>query len=153
MLNDLITYVSIGLALWMAWRYLRRSARYVWERVIMSWQGSAGPVLPVERAGSEPIKTSSASLVLPQQNQIEPEPVRDFEQVAAYLRSHNLTDKQAIALLALMHRESGDLFSANKIRDIVGGADAAVKAQVVALRPKPPTPKPAPSIRRPQNGW
>lgn len=41
MLNDLITYVSIGLALWMAWRYLRRSIRAAWGMLVSSIWGNA----------------------------------------------------------------------------------------------------------------
>lgn len=149
MLNDLMTYGSILLACWMAWRYLRRSIRAVWGKV-MSWQGSAGPVPPVLRAGFKPIKTGSPALVLPQQNQAHQ---TTFDDVMAFLARHNLSDEDAIKILAILKRDNDHLISANKIRDLVGGADAVVKARVAALRPKPPTPKPTPSIRRPQNGW
>lgn len=149
MLNDLITYVSIGLALWMAWRYLRRSVRYVWEKV-MSWQGSAGPVLPADRAGSEPIKTRPVMPVLPQQNQAQQ---TTFDEVMAFFARHNLSDEEAIKLLSILRRNGDHLISANKIRDIVGGADQVVKAQVAALRPKPPAKLTQGRQERPVNGW
>jgi hypothetical protein len=110
-----------------------------------------------EPAGSEAVRdgsrTGSADLVPPRQNQAEPEPVRAFEHVIAFLAEHKLSDEEAADLLAVAERESGYLLSANKIRDTVGGSDAAIKARVAARRPRPAPPPPAPRLERPENGW
>lgn len=97
--------------------------------------------------------TSSAQAVLPQQHQVEPALVLGFEGLIDYLKGHNLTDEQVIDLLALMRRDAGDLLSANKIRDIVGGNEAAVKARVAAWRPKPEPPRSQGRVARPDGGW
>ena len=87
--------------------------------------------------------------VLGEQNQ---ENRNQFANIQDFLSSHNLTDEQAITILALMRRPNGDVFlSANKIRDTVGGADKDVKDHVAALRPKPPQPRLP--LKRPANGW
>jgi hypothetical protein len=99
-------------------------------------------------------RTGFADPVLGQQNHTEPEPVLKIEQVIAFLTEHNLTDEQATIMFAVMRREDGEHFlSANKIRDVVGGADAVVKAQVAAYRPRQSRPKPAARLERPANGW
>jgi|ERR1051325_2293233 hypothetical protein len=101
--------------------------------------------------GSE---TGSPVLVPGQQNQVEPKMVLNFEIVLSFLNGHKFSDEELIKVLSVLQRQSGDyLLSANKIRDSVGGADAAVKAQVSALRPKKEQPRPASSIRRPADGW
>src|SRR4051812_40053593 len=61
----------------------------------------------------------AAVAVLGQQHQVALELVPNFEMVKGYLTDHTLTDEEAIELLALARRSSGDdLLSANKIRDI-----------------------------------
>lgn len=97
--------------------------------------------------------TGSAQAVLPQQHQLEPASVPSFETTIDYLKGHNLTDEQVIDLLALMRRDAGDLLSANKIRDIVGGNEAAVKARVAAWRPKVEPPRSQGRVARPHGGW
>jgi hypothetical protein len=92
--------------------------------------------------------------VFAQQNQENQNQNATIDDIIDLTYTSPLTDQQAITILALMRRENGDYFlSANKIRDIVGGADATVKAEVAALRPKEPTPPPLRSITRPPGGW
>lgn len=96
--------------------------------------------------------TSSSIVVPAQQHQMAPAPVLNFEGVLDFLKRHNLTDEQAIDLLTVARRESGDLLSANKIRDIVGGNEAQVKARVAQHRPRH-KPAPARRLERPAGGW
>lgn len=97
--------------------------------------------------------TGADDAVLPQQNQVEPASVPSFEVVIEFLTGHNLTDEQAIDILALMSRDAGDLLSANKIRDIVGGNEAAVKTRVAAWRPAPEPQRSQGRVPRPDGGW
>ena len=113
-----------------------------------SWSLSGGSAWHDSGSG-----TSAAVAVPQQQHQAASAPVPDFELIISYLQRHNLTDDEAIDLFAVAHRESGDLLSANKIREIVGGNEAAVKARVARYRPKPPQPKPSPRLERPADGW
>lgn len=110
-------------------------------------------MLPItERGGGSGAGFDRA--VLPQQNQVKPELVLNFDAVIGFIAKHNMSDEEAIKYLAVARRLNGDhLLSANKIRDVVGGSDAVVKLQVAALRPKKEQPKPATSIRRPADGW
>lgn len=106
---------------------------------------------PAEIAGS---RSGSDDLVLAQQSQENQEPVRGFDDVIAVLSEHKLTSEQAADVLAVMRRENGEYFiSANKIRDIVGGADKVIKARVAIFRPQQSRPKPAAHLDRPANGW
>jgi hypothetical protein len=128
----------IGLMVW--W------GNHVERRAAMS-SGGAGPVSPSA-------STSSAPVVLAQQHQAASALVPDFEAVLDFLAKHNLTDEQAIDLFATAHRAPDDYFiSANKLRDAIGGNEAAVKARVASHRPKPPAPRPAARLERPANGW
>lgn len=97
--------------------------------------------------------TGSARAVPPQQHQSEPLRAVNFETVSVFLKEHNLTDEEAIDLLTLAHRESGDLLSANKIRDIVGGNEAAVKARVATWRTPPKPQRTQGRVPRPHGGW
>jgi hypothetical protein len=98
--------------------------------------------------------TGATLSVLPPQHQTKPELVPDLAAIKTYLKQHSVSDQDAIDILALLRRPTGDnLISANKIRDIVGGNEAAVKAQVAALRPKPPQPRTQGHADRPANGW
>jgi hypothetical protein len=97
--------------------------------------------------------TGSVQTVPPQQRQLEPALVPSFEAVIEYLKQHNLTDEQAIDMLALMRRDAGDLLSANKIRDVVGGNEAAVKARVAAWRSTPQPQRTQGRVPRPHGGW
>jgi len=58
-----------------------------------------------------------------------------------------------IDILSVLKKDGDYLFSANKIRDLVGGADAVVKSRVASHRPKPPAPKIEAHLDRPANGW
>jgi hypothetical protein len=130
-------------------RYLHISWPHLVDRIADDMSGNAG-----SEGGGAGSGTGSGDLVLGQQNQMEPELVLSFEEIVAYLTEHNLTDDQATIMFAVMRRESGDHFlSANKIRDIVGGADMVVKAQVAAYRPRQSRPKPSVHLERPANGW
>jgi hypothetical protein len=108
------------------------------------------------KTGSGPVplapRSSSGDSETPHQNQGEPSAEQHFQYVISVLTEQPLTDAQAIAILAVMHRENDEHFaSANKIRDLVGGADAVVKSQVAARRSrKPAIPR---RLTRPTNGW
>lgn len=149
-MSDLIFWFCIIIAVIYVPRYLwkvyggsERVSHYL-DR-LSEYRGSR-----LDDAGSD---TGSAWVVPAQQHQAASELVPDFEDVLDYLRRHNLTDEQAIDLLTLAKRETGDLLSANKIRDIVGGNEADVKRRVASHRPKPATPKPSARLERPANGW
>lgn len=109
------------------------------------------PVLAQNGTGFEGGSERNGNAVPSEQNQ---ENGNQFANIQAFLSSHNLTDEQAITILALMRRSNGETYlSANKIRDTVGGADKDVKDHVAALRPKPPQPKGGLPLKRPANGW
>lgn len=97
--------------------------------------------------------TGSANPVLAQQHQAEPELVPNFTRALAYISQHNFTSDEAADVLASIKVGDDYLLSANKIRDIVGGNEAAVKARVAARRPKVALPKPSARLERPANGW
>jgi len=110
------------------------------------------------RTGAEPSGDGSGigavSPVPPRQHQAASELVPDFDAVLRFLEEHNLTDEQLIAVYAIPHRTPDDYpLSANRIRDAVGGNEAAVKAQVAARRPKPRAPKLRAHLDRPVSGW
>lgn len=132
----------------MAWEYragIARAVSSVSARYVARPSG-----VSTEVAGAS---TGASEAVLGQQHHLAPAPVLDFAAVLDYLKRHNLSDDEAIDLLTLVHRESGDLFSANKICDIVGGNDGRIKARVASHRPKPPAPKSPARIERPAKGW
>lgn len=112
----------------------------------------------VVRSGPPPTsdgpRTSPVLVVRPDTDQVKPEPVRNFQDVVDFLKKHNLTDEQLIAVYAVIHRAADDYpLSANKIRDVVGGTRDEVLALVSSYRPKPPAPKPSGKLVRPENGW
>lgn len=142
---------AIGLAVVLFFTFLNREAVAEWIRA--GWL-----CYVVLRAGSEGDQggssTGAGRLVLPQQHQVASGLVPDLASVKIYLKQHNVSDQDAIDILALLRRSNGDnLISANKIRDIVGGNEAAVKAQVATLRPKPPAPRTQGHQERPVGGW
>lgn len=100
--------------------------------------------------------TGSDDVVLPQQHQAVPEEPDVFESVLSYLERHKFTDEQVIDLFTVIQRERGHVLSANKIREVVGGNEATVKARVARRRPKPEQPQPPRvmgSSARPEGGW
>lgn len=132
----------------------------LWRQLWRCFPSDEGHVMspPKVELGSEEARsgagTGATSSVPPQQHQAAPELVPDLTSIKTYFKQYNVNDPDLVDILALLRRSNDDnLISANKIRDIVGGNEAEVKARVAALRPKPPSPKPTPSIRRPQNGW
>lgn len=124
------------------------------------WWGERRPMSNSER-GSQLKRTSFDGgferfplPVLGQQNQERANRFAAIEDIINLTYTSPVTDQQALTILALMRRENGEYFlSANKIRDIVGGADATVKAEVAALRPSKPAPPVVRSIARPPGGW
>lgn len=95
--------------------------------------------------------SSFSTPVLPQQNQENDTEPGLIETATLLVSRHNLEARHAAQLLAVLRNESGDyLLSANKIRDIIGGADATVKAWVREMRPET-QPTPSPQDDRP--GW
>ncbi len=58
-----------------------------------------------------------------------------------------------IDILSVLKKDGDYLLSANKIRDLVGGADAVVKSRVASHRPKPPAKKIEAHLDRPVKGW
>lgn len=75
MLNDLITYVSIGLALWMAWRYLRRSIRYAWGLLVSNVWGDA-PLRSVELPSQTSRQTAQTDQQTTRPSALPPKPPR-----------------------------------------------------------------------------
>ena len=140
----ILTLLSLLVAAIFVPPYLFRVYRPYFAELMSNWRGADD-----DDPGAD---TSSDEPVLPQQHQVAPALVLDFAGVLDYLKRHNLTDEQAVDLLALARRESGDLLSANKIRDIVGGNEALVKARVASHRPKQHAP-PARRLERPAGGW
>lgn len=120
---------------------------------VKNFQPPLMSIEPQNQPGSAGSGTGSAEPVPPQQHQAAPSPVPDFDAVLAYLTRHKLNDEQAIDLLTVAQRESGYLLSANKIREVVGGNEATVKARVARGRPRPPEPRASASLKRPQEGW
>jgi hypothetical protein len=117
-------------------------------RYITCWS-LPGLVLSDEETGTNTPRSGSAPPVLPQQNQENDTEPGLIETATLLVSRHNLDARHACELLAVLRNESGDyLLSANKIRDIVGGADATVKAWVRAMRPET-TPTPAQQADRP----
>ncbi len=107
-----------------------------------------------EPATNQRFSSGFASPVPGQQNQEFQNQNTNFEMVKAFLSEHNLNDEQVVITLALIRRASGDeLLSANKIRDIAGGADGVVKPIVAAHRKPRPKPRLPARIDRPVNGW
>jgi hypothetical protein len=108
--------------------------------------------------GSERLRpgssTGSDDPVPPQQNQAAPESVLNFDTIIDYLSRHKLdTPERVVDMLAVLQFGEGHVLSANKIRDIAGGNEAAVKARVASRRPKAEAPKPAQRLERPAEGW
>jgi hypothetical protein len=100
--------------------------------------------------------TGSLDPVPGQQHQVAPALVPDFHYVIDYLSRHKLdTPEQVVDVLSVLQSGEGHVFSANKIRDLVGGNEAAVKARVASHRPKHEPPKQPASRRleRPVEGW
>lgn len=100
--------------------------------------------------------TGSDEVVLGQQHQVVPEEPLVFESVLNYLERQKFTDEQVIDLFTVIQREKGYVLSANKIREAVGGNEAAVKARVAKRRPKAEQPQPPRTMGqsgRPQRGW
>lgn len=109
----------------------------------------AEPLPP--RTSAEP---SEPRAVLAETNRADDELVLEFEDVFEWLRSHKLTSEEAADLFAVARRENGEYFwSANKILEATGGTASEVKAQIAALRPKPPAPRASGRVERPANGW
>lgn len=100
-----------------------------------------GLVLPGSETSSEVIGTGSEEPVLPQQNQAEPE--------EPALSEPQLT----VIKLAIMKKPNGDyLFSANQIRDTVGGNAATIKGWVAEVRGAPQQQSNG-HLERPAKGW
>jgi hypothetical protein len=118
-----------------------------YEPGIMSYDDGS----ELARPGSS---TGSVGLVPGQQNQAAPELVLNFDAIVDYLSRHKLdTPERVVDVLAVLQFGEGHVLSANKIRDIAGGNEAAVKARVASRRPKAEAPKPAKRLERPVNGW
>jgi len=140
------------------WRALPRLWNYFVDRPIgeiaalfMS-SGASVPTRPV--IGSDSGFEWFEDAVPGQQNQVNQTEPDEQEPAIQFSSLQNLDDENLTALLAVLRLPSGEYrFSANKIRDIVGGSDKVVKAWVAAHRPKEPQPKAPRSIKRPPQGW
>lgn len=100
--------------------------------------------------------TGSRRSVPQQQHQPAPAAPASFEDIIDYLARHNLdTPEQVVDVLSVLQLGDSYVLSANKIRDIVGGNEAVVKARVASHRPKAePAPMKASSrLERPTSGW
>lgn len=170
-IGDLITYICIAIAVWYVPRYfLRVYAPGLYARIKLSIENAVRNLQErdyqryLERQAkrqngaeySSPGAGTGSAIVVPQQqHQAASELVSSFETVKDYLTDHTLTDDEMVVLLALIRRADGnDLLSANKIREVVGGNEGRVKAQVAAHRKPRPRPRThgAP-LKRPANGW
>lgn len=133
-----------------AWLGRRSVSRFDQRRDdVMSRSPDSRPV----PAGSG---TGSADLVPGQQHQREPAAPANFDDVLAYLARHKLeSPDQVVDVLSVLQFGDGHVLSANKIRDVVGGNERAVKARVASHRPKDKEEAPRTSSRleRPENGW
>lgn len=147
---SLIGFVSaVGPWAWKQAPRLGRSLASLFNSIM-----SISLVPPPIRTGSDGGSERFAAPVLGQQNQAKPSELGGREPLIQFSTLQNMDDADLIALLAVLRLPNGDYrFSANKIRDIVGGSDTAVKAQVAAHRPKEVKPSPPRSIGRPPNGW
>lgn len=71
--------------------------------------------------------------------------------------SAHLTKTELITLLAVQKDEHGNyVYSANRIRDFVGGTTADVMTQIASIRnpqQTPSAPERGKTLRRPENGW
>lgn len=122
--------------------------RQWWPIVYKILSGAYGALPAHAGAGA-----SSGDAVPVQQHQEEPELVPNFARALTYISQHNFTSDEAADILANMKIDGEYLLSANKIRDIVGGNEAAVKARVASHRPKPAQPRVQGRMERPANGW
>lgn len=144
--GDLITWICIAIALWYVPRYLWR----VYRGKNMS---TPSPVRYDYRPASAP---EPAAPKPPAQNQFvtsanwhasHTEPRIDLAAIEEADRD------TVIDILAVLKKDGDYLLSANKIRDLMGGADAVVKSRVATHRPKPPAKKIEAHLDRPANGW
>lgn len=167
--GDAITYICLAIALWYVPRYLLRVyAPGLYARIKLSIESAVRDLQArdyarylekqaMRQSVSEPtanqrFRSGSGVVVLEQQNQEFQNQNVNFETIKTFLTEHNLSDEQVVILLALIRRSNGDdLLSANKIRDIAGGADGVVKPLVAAHRR--PRPKVSSHIKRSANGW
>lgn len=99
--------------------------------------------------------TGSAVVVPPQQHQPEPAAPASIEDVVSFLSRHKLeSPEQVIDILSVLQFGDDHVLSANKIRDVVGGNEKAVKARVASHRTKEEAPKKTSSrLDRPIDGW
>lgn len=141
-----VIVVVLFLAIVASLAALARHAPTLWIESVEKARGGS----TVDRGGSS---TGSADPVPAQQHQAEPELVPNFARALAYISQHNFTSDEAADVLASIKVGDDYLLSANKIRDIVGGNEAVVKARVAARRPKAEPPKPSARLERPANGW
>ena len=147
-IGSIVFFVWLEIDKFRAW-WGGRSVKRSWHIDPNIMSRSAGST--TDRTGSG---TGSDRPVPTQQHQAAPELVPTFDAVIAFLAKHNLdTPEQLIDVLAVLHYDGEYPISANKIRDLAGGNEAAVKARVAKHRPKQNPPKPSPRLERPINGW
>lgn len=147
-LRDLIGGVAIPIILFLSALTLPK-----WGPRILAWWDSfvwraGSPVGTNASPGTEPVMS-----VREQQNQVGADQSVDFENVLTWVSEHNVTDDQALEILAKLQRGPDDyIVSANKIRDSLGGSRDEVLSRIAARRPRVVA-KVSPRLERPPNGW
>lgn len=97
--------------------------------------------------------TGADKAVPPQQHQVAPASVLTFDDAISFLKRHKFESAdELIDVLSVLQRDGKPLISANKIREIIGGNEAAVKARVATHRRQEPPPS-ARRLERPAEGW
>lgn len=97
--------------------------------------------------------TGADKAVPPQQHQVAPASVLTFDDAISFLKRHKFESAdELIDVLSVLQRDGKPLISANKIREIIGGNEAAVKARVATHRKQEPPPSTR-RLERPVEGW
>jgi hypothetical protein len=138
-----ISLIGVGLVLYL---WVRRW----WRRFTMS----TPPPVRYEYRPAAPPETV-APKPLPQNQFLTPENWHASQSEPRIdLAAIEEADRETVIdILSVLKKDGEYLLSANKIRDLVGGADAVVKSRVASHRPKPPAPKVEAHLDRPANGW
>ncbi len=144
--NRLDFYISIigaGLVIYL-WvrRWLRRFTMSPRPPVRYDYQPASAP----EPAAPKP-PIQNQPLAPANWHASQAEPTIDLDAISEADRD------TVIDILSVLKKDGDYLLSANKIRDLMGGADAVVKSRVASHRPKPPAVKIQAHADRPVNGW
>ncbi len=113
----------------------------------MAGSGAAG-------TGSEAGSADSGIAVPLHRNQAEPDFDAESEPERESVVLRQLPRTELIVMLAIQNKDDGNyLFSANEIKQFVGGRAADVGEIIAGVRGKKQAEPPARSVQRPTNGW